>query len=179
MCAPQFSPKRSHLQPSFGCLPGMLQGVGRGLRARGLRLDGAHVAAFGVPVFDQGQGRIGVRQAALQAALEEHAALLVEVRAKARALGGRLRTARERAVFLRDVVVPLRERILEQAVLLHNAMTLSVFELLQDRQQVLRAELELVDALLIYWLARAFLEQRLDGRLPRGAGGLDEVGVRR
>jgi outer membrane protein, heavy metal efflux system len=111
---------------------------------------------------------VATAQAGLRRARQLYAATAVEVRAEARAAAIRLRAARERANYIRRVVLPLRQRIVEQSQLQYNAMQIGVFPLLQARQQQVQAAADYIRALRDYWLARAQVEQVVNGRLPRG-----------
>ena len=82
----------------------------------------------------------------------------------------RLQGAEDRTRYYRDILLPLRERIVHETQLQYNAMQLGVFELLRAREQQIQAAMAYVDTLLDYWLARTDLEQLLSGRLPSGGG---------
>lgn len=154
----------------FGLLPEAEAGVAAEHEAEeGWALGPA--VSVPIPLFDQGQARVATAQAGLRRARQLFAATAVEVRAEARAAAIRLRAARERADYIRRVVLPLRQRIVEQSQLQYNAMQIGVFPLLQARQQQVQAGTDYIRALRDYWLARAQLEQILSGRLPRGGGG--------
>jgi cobalt-zinc-cadmium efflux system outer membrane protein len=92
-------------------------------------------------------------------------------RSTARLLKARVQGAEDRARYSRDVVLPLRERIVRETQLQYNAMQVGVFELLRAREQEIQAAIAYVDALLDYWLARTELEQLLSGRMPSGTAG--------
>lgn len=124
------------------------------------------VAAVGLPLFDHGQGRLEQQQAELRALWDGYAASAIELRAEARRVRDALALARNRVEFFRDVLLPLRARTLEEAVLQHNAMTLGVFELLEVKRTQLRTELERIDALSEYWMLRLSSDQLLAGRRP-------------
>jgi outer membrane protein, heavy metal efflux system len=119
-----------------------------------------------IPLFDQGQGRLGRAVAELRRAQQEYYALGVRVRSTARLVRERLQGAEDRARYSRDILLPLRERIVHETQLQYNAMQLGVFELLRAKEQQIEAAVAYVDALLDYWLARTDLEQLLSGRLP-------------
>ena len=121
---------------------------------------------FPIPLFDQGQGRLGRAAAELRRAEQEYYALGVRVRSTARLVQERLQGAEDRARYYRDILLPLRERIVHETQLQYNAMQLGVFELLRAREQQIQAAIAYVDTLLDYWLARTDLEQLLSGRLP-------------
>jgi cobalt-zinc-cadmium efflux system outer membrane protein len=89
-----------------------------------------------------------------------------------------LRGAQDRALYYRDIVLPLQERIVNEAQLQYNAMQIGIFQLLRDRGQQIEAGVAYVEALREYWLARADLVHVASGRLPisngfrtAGAGG--------
>jgi cobalt-zinc-cadmium efflux system outer membrane protein len=122
-----------------------------------------------LPIFDQGQARVARATAELRRAQHEYHALAVRVRAAARALAERVRGSGERASYVRDILLPLHERIVNEAQLHYNAMQIGVFELLRDRQQQIEAGVEYVGLLREYWVARAELLHLLSGRLPNGS----------
>ena len=124
------------------------------------------VLEFPLPLFDQGQARIGRAVAELRRAQQDYYALGVRIRSTARAVRERLQGAQDRALYYRDIVLPLRERIVHETQLQYNAMQLGVFELLRAREQQIQAAIAYIDTTLDYWLARTDLEQLLSGRLP-------------
>ncbi len=128
------------------------------------------VLSVPIPLFDQGQGRVGRAVAELWRAQQEYYALAVRVRAAARALQERMRGAQDRALYYRDILLPLRERIVNEAQLQYNAMQIGVFQLLREREQQIEAGVAYVEALREYWVARADLEQISSGRLPISNG---------
>jgi outer membrane protein, heavy metal efflux system len=123
-----------------------------------------------IPLFDQGQGRIGRAMAELRQAQQEYYALGVRLRSTARAVRERLQGAQDRALYYRDVLLPLRERIVHETQLQYNAMQIGVIDLLRAREQEIQAAVAYVETLLDYWLARIDLEQILSGRLPSSDG---------
>ena len=143
--------------------------------ALGERTDGAWevgpVLEFPIPVFDQGQARTGRAAADLRRAQQEYYALAVKIRSTARALRDRVQGARDRALYYRDIMLPLHERIVNEAQLQYNAMQLGPIQLLRTREQQIEAAAAYVEALRDYWLARTELAQLLSGRLPGGDGG--------
>ena len=87
-------------------------------------------------------------------------------RATARALRDRVDGARDRALYYRDILLPLHERIVNEAQLQYNAMQLGPFQLLRAREQQIQTAVAYIESLRDYWLARADVEQILSGRLP-------------
>ncbi len=125
---------------------------------------------FPLPLFDQGQARIGRAVAELRRAQQQYYALGVQVRGTARALRDRVEGARDRVLYYRDVLLPLRERIVNEAQLQYNAMQLSPFELLRAKEQQIETAVAYIETLREYWLARTQVAQILSGRLPSGNG---------
>jgi len=129
------------------------------------------VLEFPIPLFDQGQARIGRAVTELRRVQQEYYALGVRLRSTAGAVRERLQGAQDRALYYRDILLPLRERIVNETLLQYNAMQIGVIELLRAREQQIQAAVAYVDTLLDYWLARTDLEQLLSGRLPSPNGG--------
>jgi cobalt-zinc-cadmium efflux system outer membrane protein len=128
------------------------------------------VLEFPIPLFDQGQARTGRAAAELRWAQQEYYALAIKIRAAARALRDRAQGARDRALYYRDIMLPLHERIVNEAQLQYNAMQLGPVQLLRARELQIETGAAYVEALRDYWLARAGLTQILSGRLPGGDG---------
>jgi cobalt-zinc-cadmium efflux system outer membrane protein len=123
-----------------------------------------------LPLFDQGQARVGRAVAELRRAQQEYYALGVRLRSTAQAVRERVQGAEDRALYYRDILLPLRERIVHETQLQYNAMQLGVIDLLRAREQQIQVAVAYVDTLLDYWLARTELEQLLSGRLPSANG---------
>ena len=128
------------------------------------------VFEFPIPLFDQGQGRIGRAAAELRRAQQEYYALAVRIRATARAVRDRMEGFRDRALYYRDILLPLQERIVNESQLQYNAMQLGPIQLLRAREQQIETAVAYVEALRGYWLARGDLGQILSGRLPSSNG---------
>ena len=128
------------------------------------------VLEFPIPLFDQGQARTARAAAELRRAQQEYYALAVKIRSSARALRDRAQGARDRALYYRDIMLPLHERIVNEAQLHYNAMQLGPIQLLRAREQQIETGAAYVEALRDYWWARTALAQLLSGRLPAGNG---------
>jgi cobalt-zinc-cadmium efflux system outer membrane protein len=121
---------------------------------------------FPIPLFDQGQARIGRAAAELRRSQQEYYALAVRIRSTARAVQDRMDGTRDRALYYRDILLPLHERIVSETQLQYNAMQLGPLQLLNAREQQIETAAAYVEALREYWLARGATEQILAGRLP-------------
>jgi cobalt-zinc-cadmium efflux system outer membrane protein len=128
------------------------------------------VLQFAIPLFDQGQARTARATAEFNRAEQEYYDLAVRVRATARAVADRLQGARDRALYYRDVVLPLQDLVVNEAQLHYNAMQLGPIELLRAREQQIEAASGYVDALHDYWIAYGDHQQLMAGRLPSASG---------
>jgi cobalt-zinc-cadmium efflux system outer membrane protein len=116
-----------------------------------------------IPIFDRGLAGRTRATATLRRAEQRLHALTVAARSEARAAHERLAEARARAEYLRDVVVPRRQRILQLTQLEYNAMLRGVYDLLRARQSLAGAEREQVMAIRDSWLAKTALETAMSG----------------
>jgi cobalt-zinc-cadmium efflux system outer membrane protein len=148
-------------------IPAMDLGV-EGEREEGWKVG--PVLSVPIPLFDQGQARVGRAVAELRRARQEYYALAVRIRATARAVQERMLGAQDRALYYRDILLPLRDRIVNESQLQYNAMQIGIFQLLREREQQIETGVAYVEALREYWLARADLEQISSGRLPIANG---------
>ena len=144
--------------------------VGAGGERREGRWEVGPLVEFAIPLFDQGQARRGRALAELRRAQQEYYAVGVRIRATARALSERVQAAQDRALYYRDILLPLRERIVNETQLQYNAMQRGVFELLRMREQQIQTAVAYIDTLRDYWLARADLGLLLSGRVPSPEG---------
>jgi outer membrane protein, heavy metal efflux system len=128
------------------------------------------VFEFPIPLFDQGQARIGRSMAELRRAQQDYYALAVRIRSTARSIRDRMEGARDRALYYRDIMLPLRERILNESQLQYNAMQLGPFQLLRAKEEQIETAVAYIEILRDYWLARGDIGQILSGRLPSSNG---------
>jgi len=133
--------------------------------------------ALPIPLFDQGQAVVGAAEARYRQAAARAHARAVEIRARARAAGAEVESAHARARYYGAIILPLRERIVEETQLQYNAMQVSAFQLLQARRDQVEAGAAYVEAVRGYWVARAVLDSILQGGtrpFEGGAGGVDD-----
>lgn len=118
---------------------------------------------FRIPIFDAGgikteKARTLFKQAQAQAEVTAIAAA-----SNARdALAG-YQSSMEIAKHYRDTVLPLRERISQEQLLMYNGMLISVFDLLDDLRSATNIRSSYVDAIKTFWLADTSLQQALSG----------------
>lgn len=121
-----------------------------------------------IPLFNQGQPAVAKALAELRRAQHIFTATAVAVRARVRAAYSDVIAARERTAYYREVILPLRQKIVQHTQLQYNAMQVGTFQLLQAKQQQIEAANEYIESLHEYWLARTDLDQILSGRLSSG-----------
>ena len=156
--------KRADLATARGWLPGLKGGVTAEREER--EWSYGPIAEVEVPLFYQGQGEAARAEADMRRQQQLLKARATQIRAAARTVASRLTAARERAVFIKDVLLPSRARILQQTQLHYNAMSVSVFQLLMARRDEIETAQSYVEALRDYWTARAEAEQLKSGRMP-------------
>jgi len=110
---------------------------------------------LGLPIFNQQQGPRAKARAQLHRARNELAATAVDIRATARAIRQRVLGAHAEARHMFDVVLPLRQAVLDETLLQYNAMNATTFELLAARRELVDAGQQYIDAVRRYWSAMA------------------------
>lgn len=116
-----------------------------------------------LPLFSRAPAQRERGEALLRQAQHRYRALAVTARAQTRSVAARMRTARGRAEYLRDTLLPLHSRIVEQAQLQYNAMQIGVFDLLHAKQEEIGVQSQAIEAMRDYWVARAGLDHALGG----------------
>lgn len=116
-----------------------------------------------IPLFNQGQPAIASAQAEIRRTRALYAARAVAVRSQVRTALAAVLAARDQVEYYAKVIIPLRQRIVDQTQLQYNAMQLGAFQLLQAKQQQIDAANAYLRTLRDYWLARTELERILSG----------------
>jgi cobalt-zinc-cadmium efflux system outer membrane protein len=152
------------LDRTSGFLPELIIG-GKGERD-GSEWEPGPTLTLPLPFFDRGQARVARAQAELRQAHDLRRALAVRIHAVARSTRERLDGHRDRALHYRDVLLPVRDRILRETQLQYNAMQVGPLDLLRAKEQQIETAVRYIDALQEYWEAHADLALILAGRLP-------------
>ncbi len=121
------------------------------------------VLSIPLPFLDRGQSRVAHNRALLRQTAARHDALAVEIGAEVRQLSATLASARDRELYLRTVILPLRRQVVVESQKFVDAMAQSVFTLLLAKQAEIDAGAAYVDALRDYWMTRAKLERAVGG----------------
>ncbi len=124
--------------------------------------------SFGLPIFNQQQGPRARANAQLRRSRNEASATATELRAQARATRQRVLAAHAEVRHLRDVVMPLRQRIVDETLKQYNAMNASTFELLSAQRDLVEGGRQYIDALRRFWRASADARALVRGAMPRG-----------
>jgi outer membrane protein TolC len=155
--------RRANLARAEGLLPNLRAGV-QAEREEGPWEVGP-VVSIEVPLFDRGQRQIGVARAQMRQLRQQYTARAVRIRAAVRAARNQLTVATRRVHHYREILLPLRQEIVDETQRQYNAMQVGVFQLLDAKRGQIRIGREYVVALRDYWRARATLDQILAGRL--------------
>lgn len=118
-----------------------------------------------LPIFDQRQALIARLEAQHRQGERRLRELSINARSEVRAARARLMSLRLMADRYRKVVLPLREKVVEQSQLQYNAMQLGPFLLLSARREQLEAYRGYIETVRDYWMAKADLERLVGGRL--------------
>lgn len=125
-------------------------------------------AGIAIPIFDQGQGRRATATAQLERVARLHHALAVELRSQVRVVRAQVRSAYARARFVRQVLLPLRTRIVQESMLHYNGMLIGPFQALEAKRMEVETGGQYIEAVERFWLERTTLDQTLQGRLVNG-----------
>lgn len=122
-------------------------------------------ATLQIPIFDQGQARQAAAQSDLRRAQQAYIALAIEIRSAVRATRQAMEVSYARALHVKNVILPIRTKIVDDTLLQYNAMQAGIFQLLLAQQQQIAAGRQYIETLRDYWLTRTQLELILSGRL--------------
>lgn len=101
---------------------------------------------LGLPIFDWNSGGRARARGAERKAVHELTAIAVELRAGARAARIAALASYAEARHLRDVVLPLRQQVVDQTVLHYNAMDADPFALIAARRELADTGARYLDA---------------------------------
>ena len=119
-----------------------------------------------LPLFDFGSVKNARAEATYMQAVHQAADVAVRAQSEVRESYAAYRTAYDLARHYRDEVVPLRKSISDENLLRYNGMLISVFDLLADAREQVRAVAAAVQATRDFWLADSNLQTALTGRSP-------------
>ncbi|MGM9488037.1 TolC family protein [Ideonella sp. YS5] len=123
-----------------------------------------------LPLFDFGSVRTARAEATYLQAVHHAADVALIAQSEVRESYAAYRTTYDLARHYRDEVVPLRKSISDENLLRYNGMLVSVFDLLADAREQVRAVAGSVQATRDFWIAQTNLQTALTGRSPGAAG---------
>jgi cobalt-zinc-cadmium efflux system outer membrane protein len=121
---------------------------------------------LGLPIFNQGQGRIARAEAEYRRSAGNVEALAVEIRSETREARDRLAAAQEAARHLEQALMPLQQSIVDETLKFYNGMLVGVYDLLLAQQGQVQTARQYVGSLKEFWKTWAELERALGGRIP-------------
>lgn len=139
-------------------------GIHREREPEGITTTGP-VLDYSVPIFDRGRPAKSRAEALLRQSEDRYAALAVEIRSEIREAWHRLTLARSRVAYYRHVVLPRRTRITQLSQRHYNFMLLGPYQLILAKQNEINAQIEHIESLKDYWMARADLQRAIGGTL--------------
>ena len=116
-----------------------------------------------LPIFDRGDGLVAEHEHALDAAFERYVGVAVEVRSEAREARARVQSSAGRVRHFADVVLPARQRVLDEVLLQYNAMQVSIFDLLDALRERQRTERDAIETRREHRVSLARLDALLAG----------------
>ncbi len=128
-----------------------------------------------LPIFDQRQALIAKLEAQQRQADRRLASLSVDARSEVRVARLEALTARRLVERYQKVLMPLREKVVEQSQLQYNGMQIGLSELLAAKRAQLEAYRAYIEAVHGYWVARAELERAVGGRTEPTTVGKESV----
>jgi outer membrane protein, heavy metal efflux system len=123
--------------------------------------------SFALPIFDVGLASKAAQSAELSKECNEYLALTIELKSFFRLAHVRFLKLAEKNSYYKNILIPLREKATEQALLQLNAMQWGVFDLLQVKQKELEVKLEYARSLRDYFIVRTELEILMSGKMLR------------
>ncbi|MBD9651082.1 TolC family protein [Ensifer sp. ENS09] len=126
---------------------------------------------FVIPIFDSGSARMRKSELAHMRSANLLAEKAVNIRSEARSAYEAYRSRYDIARHYRNNVVPLRNKIEEEATLSYNGMITSTFELLADVRAKVNSTVLSVNAKRDFWLADADLMTAIHGGGSGGSAG--------
>ena len=119
----------------------------------------------GLPLFDWRSGPRARARAELARADHERSAMQTDLAAAARAARAAALAAHAEAIRLHDVVLPLRQQIVDETLKHYNAMDADPFQLIVARRDLVAANHQYLDALRRYANASSEIEALRRGAL--------------
>ena len=144
--------KAKNLTNALRFVPQAMIGVDSEKQSDGQTITGP-VFVIPLPLLDQGQGEVLHQDANYEQAQQQYLALASRIGVEVMRAQARLVIARARLELLRNDVLPLQQRIVDESLRHYNGMLLGIYQLLQAKQNQINAQVQEVAARRDYWLA--------------------------
>jgi cobalt-zinc-cadmium efflux system outer membrane protein len=153
-----------HLTRQFRFLSSLGLGVAYKREPDGEKFFGPEIE-LGLPIFNQGQGRIARAQAESASAAAGVAAMAVEIRAQARTARAQVMAASDSVRHYERALLPLQQSIVEETLKFYNGMLVGPYDLLLAQQSQVQTAGRYIEAKKAFWHAWVDLERALGGRV--------------
>ncbi|MGE5196670.1 MAG: TolC family protein, partial [Anaerolineae bacterium] len=139
-------------------------GISSEREADGVRETGP-VFGLSIPLFNYGQADRARLLAQLRQSQAKLKALELEVKAQVKAAQEKLLRSRKIVEHYAYLMLPLAKKIVDSSQVQYNIMAYGVYDLLRNKREELRAQINYGMALRDYWAARSALELIVGGKL--------------
>lgn len=126
-------------------------------------IDRGFELEFRIPIFDSGGIKTAKAKMIYKQAQAQAEVTAIAAASNAREALASYRNSMEIAKHYREVVLPLRERVSQEQLLMYNGMLISVFDLLADLRAAMNMQSDYINAVKDFWLADTNLQQALSG----------------
>jgi cobalt-zinc-cadmium efflux system outer membrane protein len=134
--------------------------------ADGPRVFGPFIA-IELPIFDQRQATIARLEAQERQADRRLTGVSVDARSEVRLARAELVAARRVLERYQAAILPMRDKVVDQAQLFYNGMLIGLFQLIEMKQAQIEAHAQHIAAVRDYWAARADLDRAVGGRIEQ------------
>ncbi len=117
--------------------------------------------SFELPIFDWGTARVARAEAIYMQSINRATQLAINAQSEIREEYNNYRTKYDTTKHIREEIVPLRKRILQQNQLRYNGMLTGPFELFGDARAQVTSIRSYIEALHAFWVADARLQMSL------------------
>jgi outer membrane protein TolC len=119
--------------------------------------------SFELPIFDWGTARVARAESIYKQSLNRAAQLAINAQSEIREAYNAYRTNYDVTKHIRDEIVPLRKKILQENQLRYNGMLISPFELFGDARAQVTSVKSYIESLREFWVADSTLQMTLIG----------------
>jgi outer membrane protein, heavy metal efflux system len=118
-----------------------------------------------LPIFDQRQAVVARLEAQERQAAHRFDAVALDARTEVRLARAELTAARRIVERYATAILPMRDKVVEEAQLYYNGMLLGLPQLVDVKQAQVMAHAQYIAAVRDYWVAKADLERAVGGPL--------------